>query len=192
MTLLTALLTQGGKLWERWLPLAHEWNYITAADKEPGAFAIGAHYGGFRAKALVLDEHIRFTAPDNPFDAWGSVSSGVVGGHRRFVRGVIYGLPESSNVRHRLVPPFALSWSVSVGVRSVTVETHAERGRLGRMLVYVDGCCRGHFGGVGLTHACYEISLDGGRVVTVIAAPGEQSDAGEVDLRRSFSASTVL
>jgi hypothetical protein len=187
MTLLTLLLTRGGRLWERWLPLGHEWNYITAADKEPGAFAVGAHYGGFRAKALVLEESIRFTTSDSPVDAWGSTLSEIVDGRCSFSRGVICGAPEGLYVRHRVVSPFALSWRVPAGCQAVTIEVCAERGCLGPILLYIDGSCRGRIGDEGLTHACYELCLDGGRVVTVIAAPYAGSDGGEVDVRRSFS-----
>jgi hypothetical protein len=187
MALLTALLTQGGKFWDRWLPLGHEWNYITAADQDPGVFAVGTHYGGFRAKSLVLHESSRFTIPNNPDHAWGSTSSGFVNGERRFLRGAIAGKLEVGFVRYHLAPPFAISWSAPLDTRSVTVDVRSQGGHLGNMLVYVDGHYRFRIKGEGLTQICNKFSLEGGCVFTIIAAPGAQVDAEEVDLRRTFS-----
>ena len=59
MCILTALLGQGGPLWERLLPLGHEWDYISDAQKDPGIFGCVAHYGGRRAKAFILAQRRR-------------------------------------------------------------------------------------------------------------------------------------
>jgi hypothetical protein len=186
MALLTALLTQGGKLWKRWLPLGYEWNYITAADQDPGVFAVGAHYGGFRAKALVLDSSNRFTVPNTLEHAWGSTSSGCMNGQRRFLRGVISGLPKDGFVHYRLAPPFAISWIAQHDTQSVTIEAQVQYGCLGSMLVHIDGRYRFCLKNEGLTRICHEFSLDGGRVITVIAVPNTQADVEVIDFRRNF------
>ena len=110
MALLTVLMSQGASLWERFLPLGHHWNFITDAQKDPGLYAIGTHYGGRRAKKIVRDNMPWFTAPDNDIDAWGSVALAQPEGGRRFQSGLIRGHKIGAEIVHKVQVPFALSW----------------------------------------------------------------------------------
>jgi hypothetical protein len=186
MALLTALVTQGGRLWERWLPLGHEWNCMSAAGQDHGVFAIGAHYGGFRAKARVLDEAWQFTRPDGCNDGWGTSAGKLVDGRWRFLRGMISGTPAAGFVHHYLTPPFAISFIAPANTSSVTIQARARYGHLGSILAYVDGrCCFRHdTKRQGPLH--HELDLENGRVITIIVAPHDRANNEVIELRIGF------
>jgi hypothetical protein len=77
MFVVSALLGQGGLLWDRLLTLGNDWNYITDSTKDPGIFGRVAHYGGRRAKTMILKEYEHPYSPAQLTDTagcWGTVT----------------------------------------------------------------------------------------------------------------------
>lgn len=125
MCIVTALLGEGGPLWERLLILGHEWNYITDARKDPGIFGRAAHYGGRRAQSLLLarQELLLSTPPGNGLpDWWGTVVGREGTEEPAPIRGpwrrrATTGQPAGDGLPPLSVPlPFALSRAVSGAV----------------------------------------------------------------------------
>jgi hypothetical protein len=152
MCLLAALLGQGGPLWERLLPLGHEWNYITDGEKDPGVFGCAAHYGGHRAKALLLQqsEANRMSSfGSEKAECWGSLSSGDVE-IKTLTRGTWpfhparEGFEAWANTSPTPVSlPFALSWPAPPDAKRFTIRTtKADSGNASQdamYFVYLDG-----------------------------------------------------
>jgi len=148
MCVVTAILGNGGPLWERLLPLGHEWNYITDAVKDPGVFGCAAHYGGHRAKAFVLDqrEHM-FPATSTDSIAWGSVSSLDATTTAAPIRGPwpqLAQVPGSTAAKGLPTPlPFSLSWLVPAGAVTFSIGASLLIGDVpdlhAMLFVYVDG-----------------------------------------------------
>lgn len=137
MCLITALLGQGGPLWERLLTLAPEWNFITDTRKEPGVLACATHYGGRTAQAHLLAQRGRlFPKPPEVAaggGAWGTVASPLAAPTRAPWHGRARSEPLAVPI------PFALTWAVPPGARSCTVcVTHEDDGAAA-LLIHVDG-----------------------------------------------------
>lgn len=155
MCIVTAMLGQGGPLWERLLPLGHEWNYVTDAVKDPGVFGCVAHYGGHRAKALLLARTGELFPPGADDGApWGTVTTPSSAGEAAVFRGPWQrrSLKPSWPARDAVgapiaVPlPFALSWPVPPGITTVVIAgvLEADRGECpekaeAALFVYADG-----------------------------------------------------
>lgn len=183
MTILTALLTQGGALWHRWLPLGYEWNYITAQDQDPGILGAGAHYGGHRAKAFVSANSARFTAPARDEEAWGALAAGYENGHRRYQRGFIAGIADAGMVRHEVSQPFCISWRARSRA-SIPLRLHARQGNLGPVFVMIDGEYRGFLPCEGVAHHEIMLNSEGAAVVTLVSPVDPGLDIAPVDLWR--------
>jgi hypothetical protein len=166
MCLLTSLLSERGALWERFLPLGQEWNFITARDKEPGAFGVGAHYGGFRAKQIILDKPSAFEPPTDPYDAWGAVGTA---GEAALRRGVLRAAGEPRG--HRVTTPFALSWRVPDGSSGMRLRVLG--GDLGVTAFYRDGVAIRPVA----DDQWYRLDVGGCDVVTVVGTPGRAGPA---------------
>lgn len=154
MCIVTAVLGQGGPLWERLLPLGHDWNYITDAVKDPGVFGCVAHYGG-RAKALLLARTSELLPPQGDDGApWGTVTMPRSAERATVFRGPWQrGSPrpgcwpgDSAGAPLAVPLPFALTWLVPAGVTTAVVAGVLEANRGDRMeragatlFVYVDG-----------------------------------------------------
>ena len=182
MTLLTMLMSQGSVLWERFLPLGHHWNFITDSRKDPGLYAIGAHFGGRRAKALLRDNFQQYTAPDNETDAWGNVALARPYRGRRFQNGLIRGQRIGGEIMHQLRGPFAISWK-HTSTTSGKVQIQFERRATGSIALLLNSQCfkRIDIGPHGSVYA----SVPGNRtgVLTVIS---ELDDDGETSAARLF------
>lgn len=155
MCIVTALLGQGGPLWERQLALGHEWNYITDAQKDPGIFGCAAHYGGHRAKALVLARREELFPPTDQTGsswAWGTVARVDPATGPALVRGawpnrVSLPAPSTSHECLTVPVPFALSWLVPKGVKGFqmvatlarTSQQEQEEQADATFYVYIDG-----------------------------------------------------
>ena len=121
MCILTALLGPGGPLWERLLPLGHEWDYISDAQKDPGIFGCVAHYGGRRAEAeLILAQRRRVLPAPGQAERDGLLGDDDRTDQRcaRWIRGP-WGRPQSQAPMvfndHRSLPlPFCFTWPVPV------------------------------------------------------------------------------
>lgn len=140
MSLFTVLMSQGGALWERFLPLGHHWNFITDSGKDPGLYAIGAHFGGRRAKAFLRKNLQQFMAPDNETDAWGNVALARPDAKRRFQNGLIRGRRANGEIIYELRGPFAISWKQTkkqLGEIRVRFEERAT----GSLVVLLDSQC---------------------------------------------------
>jgi hypothetical protein len=125
MCLLATLLGQAGPCWERLLMLGHEWNYITDAEKDPGIFGCAAHYGGRKAKALVLESAPRLFPPAAGEDGpWGTVQQERGPWNDRDGTGA-----------WRVPLPFCLTWRVPYAARCV----HLSVANNAAVYVYVDG-----------------------------------------------------
>jgi hypothetical protein len=143
MCILTTLLGQGGPLWERLLPLSHDWDYISDSRKDPGIFGRAAHYGGHRAKNFLLSRSQQILPPTRePQECWGAVAVPENGTSAYFISRE----PPGSNgpVGPLRVPlPFCLSWLVPEDATSFTVSaTISGPGDCSRsvsFIVYVDG-----------------------------------------------------
>lgn len=141
MSILATLLGQGGPLWERLLPLPHDWNFITDSRKEPGVFGRVAHYGGHLAKRFILaDNASPEPSDDRSLQPWGTAT--------------LHGSsPDCGASRQplRLPLPFCLSWPVPDGAGDLAVS--ADFNALGsgtepavaNVIVYVDGQPRCRF-----------------------------------------------
>lgn len=120
MCIVAALLGQGGPLWERLLPLGHEWNYITDAVKDPGIFGCAAHYGGHRAKTFILAQTGTLFPPgdDAQVAPWGTVTSPNGAPESALFRGPWqrrlspHSIDNSISTPLSIPLPFALSWPV--------------------------------------------------------------------------------
>jgi hypothetical protein len=146
MCILTTLLGQGGPLWERLLPLSHDWDYITDSGKDPGIFGGAAHYGGHRAKNFLLSRSEQILpATRDPRECWGTVAVPENGTSAYFVS---HGTHEMSGSGESIGPlrvplPFCLSWRVPEGAASFTVSaainSPGDCPRSASFIVYVDG-----------------------------------------------------
>jgi hypothetical protein len=146
MCLITALLAQRGPLWDRLLVLGHEWNYITDARKDPGVFGCGAHFGGRKAQAALLQQRdLLFPNDSSSSSAWGSVWTEVGRDGPAVFRGA---WPKGDDARNRdpvTAPvPFALTWQVPANTSSCVIRARldapTDSTRDGAMAhVYVDG-----------------------------------------------------
>lgn len=129
MCIVAALLGQGGPLWERLLPLGHEWNYITDSVKDPGIFGCAAHYGGHRAKAFILAQAGTLFPPgdDAHLAPWGTVTSTIDAAEPALFRGPwlrrlsLRSVDDSISTPLSIPLPFALSWPVPCGVTEVDI-----------------------------------------------------------------------
>lgn len=185
MCILTSVLGHHGPLWGRLLPLGHEWNYITDAQKDPGVFGIVAHYGGHKAKALLLSQrHRMFPLARTALDtyAWGSVCSAEVTDRLILGRGPwpFPSMGSASQPGHPTMPsplavptPFSLTWRVPEDATTVQVSTEVPReGRqdsIGLALfIYRDGCLLNRLVSDG-TNLVAKLSCAGAETLTVIA-----------------------
>ncbi|GCD40890.1 hypothetical protein [Streptomyces paromomycinus] len=158
MGVVSSLLGQRGPLWERFLPLGHEWNYISGALKEPGAFGCVAHFGGRRAKKFLLTQSDVLFPPDADCrrTPWGTMRTPAHSDRPTVVRGlwqrnwlVPDGLspgPDTKGLEVGL--PFSLSWRVPPVAASALVEGAFHAGRSAELFrenadpalfVYLDG-----------------------------------------------------
>jgi hypothetical protein len=190
MCLLTALLGQGGPLWERLLPLGHEWNYITSETQDPGIFGCAAHYGGHRAKAFFLSRHHDFL-PQGRKDCWGSIADprhsdlqSDVGAFRLW-RNWSGGPAQSEPV----AMPFALSWNVPYGAKEFEFRAQIQTAESATFLLYVDGRLvdRAWTAGGSVRTVINSCQSD---VVTVIAATGSGGQGALLDY--SFHSSQLI
>lgn len=145
MAVLTAILSQGGPLWDRWLPLGHQWNFITDRQKDPGLYGIGAHFGGHRAKRLLLEKPDQFMVPQTNFEAWGSVVNERLEGKPGFQRGRVFGRQEGDVIVYRVKAPFTLSWALD-GYRDSLFDIRFESSVTGKVVFSINGntmdsCC---------------------------------------------------
>lgn len=138
MCLLSTLLGHGGPLWHRLLPLGHEWNYITDARKDPGVFGCGAHYGGHRAKAFILDRRARLLAPFGAGSCWGTVPADP-GTARELVRGIVQRPSADPDGEVPVLFPFCLSWAVPPGDRELELTAALPCAHQATFFVYTDG-----------------------------------------------------
>lgn len=183
MTLLTLLFTYGGKLWNRWLPLSPEWNFITAAGQDPGVFAIGAHYGGYHAKNYLLKNSAQFKISNTAEFAWGSISSLWKDERWYFSRGVILGIPKDKFILYYLKSPFSLSWTCPHKNQSFNFEVQIMRGVLKNLFIYIDGkfYCQYDNTKIGCV---YNVAC--GNVITIIAASNGNSITKNAELLVKF------
>lgn len=128
MSVITALLSRTGPLWERLLALDQGWNYITDGVKDPGIFGRAAHYGGRRAKELLLGQAARmFPTTMPPGIGWGTVaepgSESMSLGRGPWRRRPQHPVDSRAAPRQRLsIPlPFCLTWHVPPGVTNAQV-----------------------------------------------------------------------
>jgi hypothetical protein len=143
MCILSTLLGQGGPLWERLLPLSHDWDYISDSRKDPGIFGRAAHYGGHRAKNFLLSRSQQILpATRDPQECWGAVVVPENGTSAYFVSRE----PPGGNgpVGPLRVPlPFCLSWLVPEDATSFTISATingpGDCSRSASFIVYVDG-----------------------------------------------------
>ncbi|MFH8295440.1 hypothetical protein [Streptomyces sp. NPDC018059] len=120
MGVLSALLGPCGPLWERYLPLGHECNYISGALKDPGVFGCVAHFGGRRAKKFLLAQSETLFPPglDSRRTPWGSMRLPADEGRITVVRGLWRQswLPAGKNAHVaedtaiEVALPFSLTW----------------------------------------------------------------------------------
>lgn len=146
MCILTTLLSQRGPLWERLLPLSHDWDYISDARKDPGLFGCAAHYGGHRAKDLLISRSEQILpASRDPRGCWGTVAvpGNAAGAH--FISRSAQESPGGggSGGPPRVLLPFCLSWPVPEDAASFTVSAAingpSDCPRSASFIVYVDG-----------------------------------------------------
>ena len=182
MTLLTLLLTSGGKFWDRWLPLSPEWNFITVVGQDPGVFAVGAHYGGYKAKNLLLENPEQFTIINSAEFAWGSVANEFKNDKWYFRRGVIPGLLEDKSVIYELDSPFALSSVCLNENQSFRFSVKVIQGVLENIFIFVDGKLHSQLNNKEWHKSYQKFSIDGGGVVTLIA-PTVNSNINKVVIR---------
>lgn len=131
MSLLATMLGHGGALWERFLPLPQDWNFITDSRKGPGVFGRLAHYGGHLAKRFILADNI--PGADGA-RAWGTVPLHTPGGN--------HGAPGQPL---ELPLPFCVSWPVPDGNDDLSISGnfHAlgneAEPTVADIVIYVDG-----------------------------------------------------
>lgn len=183
MTLLTSLLTKGGKFWDRWLPLSTEWNFITAAGQDPGVFAVGAHFGGYRAKNFLLENIEQFKISYSAEFAWGSRASNFKNDKWHFHRGIIPGIFKNKHILFHLDSPFALSWVCSGENQSFNFEFQVMQGVLENIFIYVDGKFHSQFNIKSYGKTNHNLNVEGGCVITLITASNANSDITKVKLR---------
>lgn len=179
MAIFAALLGCGGPLWERALALGHDWNYITDAVKDPGVFGRVAHFGGHRAKDLLLqDTATILTLRDNRrLAAWGTIYRNTIiepCGARPLRRLWTLPAPDSRPDGPQLPVPFCLTWPAPTGAQAVRVTAElvvpddGGGGASVTVLVGVDGRQAGQWvtcdGRVSAT-----VTTAGAETVTVIA-----------------------
>jgi hypothetical protein len=197
MCLITALLGQGGPLWERLLTLGHEWNYISDTRKDPGIFGCVAHYGGRRAQAFMLTQGKNLFPSDMEGDtsnAWGTITapsaaSGLIRGS--WGRRVLPRLKVGSEPARRswtVALPFALTWSVPIGIRRLNIAAALQGPVSGKgpdltetaFFVYVDGrlVCRS-MADAGRVRAT--VRFDQAETVTIIAVTHSRNSHVQLD-----------
>ncbi len=203
MCVVSTLLGEGGPLWERLLPLGYEWNYITDVRKDPGIFGCAAHYGGPKAKTLILSQVERLFssgADARVATSWGTVSIGSAAADAALMRGA-WPRPEDLDYACRaedaqgLPPvsvPFCLSWAVPRWASRVDVRASlcgcapseaAEREAT--FFVYVDGALAVRLPtSNGRVHAV--VRLARAETVTIIAV--SRSPNSHVHLDEPFTA----
>jgi hypothetical protein len=135
MSILATLLGHNGPLWERLLPLPHDWDFITDSRKEPGVFGRVAHYGGHLAKRFILADNAPLEAAgDGSLLPWGTVP----------LHGSSVGY-DTPGHQLTLPLPFCLSWPVPDGVEglAISADFHAlgigTEPTVASIIVYVDG-----------------------------------------------------
>jgi hypothetical protein len=183
MCLVTALLGQGGPLWERLLPLGHEWNYITDAHKDPGIFGCAAHYGGHRAKSFILGQWNSLFPAANTSESWGTVAVGT-DDTRTVVRGSWQcqgpgGLPLSVPV------PFALSWLIPPDVCSFDFSAVLPQAAEVAFFIYVDGRLTDR---IPAHSGCIQTTVRFARAETVTVIGVSGPDCRQILLGRPFEA----
>lgn len=141
MSILATLLGQGGPLWERLLPLPHDWNFITDSRKEPGVFGRVAHYGGHLAKRFILaDNTPAEPSDDGSLQPWGTIP----------LHGASPGCGASGQPL-KLPLPFCLSWPVPDGTGHLVASADysafgsGTEPAVASVIVYVDGQPRYRF-----------------------------------------------
>lgn len=171
MCILTALLGQGGPLWERLLLLGHEWNYITDALKDPGVFGCAAHYGGHRAKAFLRAQADRLfgTHDSRPSSSpWGTAGAGSSRAP----------WPSEDARTVEVCAPFALTWTVPDGadrlLLSAELAGNLDRNDTAAFYLYLDGRLVRRVAQGG-NRARAQVPLHGSETVTVL---GTASTAG--------------
>lgn len=119
MALVAALLGCGGPLWERALALGHDWNYITDDVKDGGIRCRVAHFGGRRAKDLVLRRAPPVAAPAAPRSpvGWGTVHRDPATPGDTVAR--VWGAWHAKPANTILPVPFCLTWPVAAGTTAV-------------------------------------------------------------------------
>lgn len=182
MTLITLLLTRGGKFWDRWLPLSPEWNFITTGGQDPGVFAVGAHYGGFKAKNLLLENLEQFTIKNSNEFAWGSVANEFKNDKWYFRRGLIPGLLDDKSVLYELDSPFAISNVCLNEYQSFKFSVKVKQGVLENIFIFVDGKLHSKVHNKEWHKSYQKFSIDVVGVVTLIA-PAVGSNINKVMLR---------
>lgn len=127
MAIVAMLLGCGGPLWERALALGHDWNYITDAVKDPGVLGRVAHFGGRRAKGLLLRHAPTMFPARGAYQsaAWGTIYRKEVDDEDGVSpRRGLWILPEPDDGVDTAAPlpvPFCLTWPVPTGVQSLQV-----------------------------------------------------------------------
>lgn len=185
MTLLTLLLTKGGKFWNRWLPISPEWNYITAAGQDPGVFGVGAHYGGYNAKKFILENISKFTIDNNKrFVAWGSEASEYKGGRWYFNRGIFLGKQKGNYVFYELSTPFAITMNLKKSTSVVEFEIDTIRQFSCTLYFYSDGKYLSSLKCETANHINIKLNLNGGKTISIIAASDENPIKRKVLLKQ--------
>jgi hypothetical protein len=148
MCIVSSLLGQGGPQWGRFLALGHEWNYITDSVKDPGVFGCVAHYGGHRAKALLLKQQTRLFPQGSHGSGWGTcasptggaaVEAGVSTDGPKLQRG-LWTCPDGApNDAGSVALPFALTWTVPDAARACVIAARTHVDTDATLHVYVDG-----------------------------------------------------
>jgi hypothetical protein len=183
MCLLTALLGQGGPLWERLLPLGHEWNYITSETQDPGIFGCAAHYGGHRAKSFLLAHQHDFSPQDDE-TCWGSITDHQAAPLQADVQALrLWRSWSNGPAQSEAVPiPFALSWNIPYGADRFEFQARTSTGGSATFLLYIDGRLAGRAWTSGGSAATV-LEFGQANVVTVIAV----TDSGEQSASLNYS-----
>ncbi|MFV0131544.1 hypothetical protein ACLGI4_28205 [Streptomyces sp. HMX112] len=196
MGVVSSLLGRRGPLWERSLPLGHEWNYISGALKDPGVFGCVAHFGGRRAKKFLLAQSGDLFPPDADVSRtpWGSMRLPVGPRRPTVVRGlwrrtwlpadefdetapsVGGAAPARDGASIEIALPFCLSWRVPPGhptalvdgiIRARRTEAPAEDGAEPVLFVYLDGHLIGRVPAEGFRFRC-PVRLGKAETITLI------------------------
>ncbi|MFD7707538.1 hypothetical protein [Streptomyces sp. NPDC059786] len=201
MCVVSALLGQGGSLWERLLPLGQEWNYITDTVKDPGIFGCAAHYGGHRAKAFVLGQADRLfprQETDRAECPWGTATTiDPETGHARLTRGLWQiqdpldergnlGLPRDSLT---VGLPFSLTWAIRNDAPDLVLRARisagdaesAQENASAAFFVYVDGRLHQRLEPED-GHVEARVRLDQEETVTLLAVSSVEASTARVEV----------